>query len=61
MSRSDKNIGQSQVSSTSEASQRINDIVHKGQTKLKEKGKSIWEILSMVNPDWIESDRMTKK
>jgi len=40
--KSEKNIAQSQVSNTSELSQRINDIVHRGQAKLKEKGKSIW-------------------
>lgn len=52
--KSEKNIGQSQASNTSELSQRINDIVHRGQAKLKEKGKSIWEVLSAVQPDWME-------
>lgn len=52
--KSDKNIGQSQASSTSELSNRINDIVHRGQAKLKEKGRSIWEVLTAVQPDWME-------
>lgn len=54
-------ITQSVSSVMSEQSQRINDIVHRGQTKLKEKGKSIWELLSMINPDWMEGESITKK
>lgn len=58
--KSSKNIGQSQASNTSELSQRINDIVHRGQAKLQEMGKSIWEVLSAVQPDWMEGERISK-